>query len=67
MSKKKKKNSFILSLLCLYSCAGVCDFGGVRSLGGGYVGVDDVVVVLKSKGVDGCEYRFCNAECALRL
>ena len=33
----------------------------------GYMGVDDVVFVLKSKGGDGCEYRFRNAECALRL
>ena len=40
---------------------------GVSSLGGGYVGVDDVVFVLKSKGGDGCEYRFRNAELALRL
>ena len=31
------------------------------------MGVDDVVFVLKSKGGDGCEYRFRNAECALRL
>lgn len=31
------------------------------------MGVDDVVFVLKSKGGDGCEYRFRNAELALRL
>ena len=55
------------TLLCLYSFAGVCGFGGVSSLGGGYMGVDDVVFVLKSKGGDGCEYRFRNAECALSL